>query len=126
MDSSKPSLVKCVLLTILTVYFPPVGAWFLVKPSMPWGLRIFAVIWSCLYAIAALLVDNPLAVRIVFFIATLLPIAYFLYLIKKDHDRKVQAKTDEMYRNVANILNQPKMSSDDAKLKELEEKYSNL
>lgn len=77
------AMSKYIVWIIVTFFLPFIGAWFLVKPDVPMGPKVFAIIWCILFAIGAFGADIPIFTSFLFAILSVLPLLYWWYQIAK-------------------------------------------
>lgn len=115
-DSS--STTRLVLLTVLTVFLPFIGGYFLLKPEVKSGFRIFALVWCTLIGLGCLASESSsdLAVGLVSALLCLGPVIVYAIRVLRDKKSTEMRRTEE-------VLNMPLEKFSDIEARELEKKY---
>ncbi|MDO5117474.1 MAG: zinc ribbon domain-containing protein [Eggerthellaceae bacterium] len=127
---AEPELKKPIGWAIVTFLFPYIGGYFTIKPDVSKGIRMFAIVWSIIaavaYAINAWMYYNydttTAIICIVLGILCLVPI--FVYL-PKAKQAQIDAQNAASEKLTEDLLNQPLKTFADEEVEKIAERYKN-
>ena len=116
--------LKMIGLTTLTLFLPCVGSYFLLRPGVGAGYKVFAAVWSAMSAIVALnLEDYDLFTRVAFAIIFALPVVVYPFRELVARKKKKEAKDRQTLVYAQLIANNPPKTYEEIQLETLEAKY---
>lgn len=116
--------LKMTGLTTLTVFLPCIGGYFLLRPGVGVGYKIFAAVWSVLSAMVALNLEGyDLFTRVVLTIIYALPVVVYPFREFAARKKKKEAKDKQTLIYAQLIANNPPQTYEEIQLEALEAKY---